>query len=248
MLSPQQQRPDIARLMQLHAQAQAGQAASLANLVQGPPGLPALPPGALAQSLGLPPGLQGLPPGLNIPTSLSSSLLQSLPTSIAASLGGLGPNPLHPALSMLKPQLPIEPKREDEVRKSLSESNGKTSKSCVAILDMYHRPTMLVWSHPWTLVWCVARCPPSNKESNVSHLPPPPPTLRYSTQTAMAWRITDVGSHPFVFNKLGLSASVIPARHRCWWRCVVVADGAVCAGLPWAEWGGLPDSPVSTIL
>ena len=66
------QRPDIARLMQLHAQAQAGQAASLASLVNGPPGLPGLPPGAL----GLPPGLQGLPPGLNIPTSLSSSLLQ----------------------------------------------------------------------------------------------------------------------------------------------------------------------------
>ena len=67
------QRPDIARLMQLHAQAQAGQAASIASLVSGgPPGLPGLPPGAL----GLPPGLQGLPPGLNIPTSLSSSLLQ----------------------------------------------------------------------------------------------------------------------------------------------------------------------------
>merc|ERR1719228_1355806 len=117
-------RPDIARLMQLHAQAQAGQAASLASLVNGPGGLPGLPPGALAQSLGLPHGLQGLPPGLNIPTSLSSSLLQSLPTSIAASLGGLGPNPLHPALSMLKPQLPTEPKREEDVRKSLSESNA----------------------------------------------------------------------------------------------------------------------------
>ena len=109
--------------MQLHAQAQAGQQAdNLANLVNGPPGMPGLPPGAL----GLPPGLQGLPHGLNIPTSLSSSLLQGLPTSIAASLGGLGgPNPLHPALSMLKPQLPIDPKREDEIRKSLSESNGK---------------------------------------------------------------------------------------------------------------------------
>merc|ERR1719282_2322054 len=109
------QRPDIARLMQLHAQAQAGQqAANLANLVNGPPGMPGLPPGAL-----------GLPPGLNIPTSLSSSLLQGLPTSIAASLGGLGgPNPLHPALSMLKPQLPLDPKREDEIRKSLSESNA----------------------------------------------------------------------------------------------------------------------------
>ena len=115
------QRPDIARLMQLHAQAQAGQAASIASLVNGPPGLPGLPPGAL----GLPPGLQGLPPGLNIPTSLSSSLLQGLPTSLSSSLGGLGPNPLHPALSMLKPQMP-DPKKEDELRKSLSESNGKS--------------------------------------------------------------------------------------------------------------------------
>lgn len=113
--------------MQLHAQAQAGQqAANLASLVSGPPGMPGLPPGA---GLGLPPGLQGLPPGLNIPTSLSSSLLQGLPTSIAASLGGLGaagPNPLHPALSMLKPQLPVDHKREDEIRKSLSESNGRS--------------------------------------------------------------------------------------------------------------------------
>ena len=116
--------------MQLHAQAQAGQQASLASLVSAPPGLPGLPPGA---GLGLPPGLQGLqglPPGLNIPTSLSSSLLQGLPTSIAASLGGLvgpGANPLHPALSMLKPQLPpgVDHKREDEIRKSLSESNGR---------------------------------------------------------------------------------------------------------------------------
>ena len=51
--------------------------------------------------------------------------LQGLPTSISSSLGGLGPNPLHPALSMLKPQLP-DAKREDELRKSLSESNGET--------------------------------------------------------------------------------------------------------------------------
>ena len=98
--------------MQMHAQAQA-------NLTQGSPGLPAgLPPGLIA-----PPGLAGLPP--NLSSSISSSLLSSLPTSIAASLGGLGPNPLtHPALSMLKPQLPLELKREDEARKSLSESNG----------------------------------------------------------------------------------------------------------------------------
>ena len=127
--------------MQLHAQAQAGQqAASLASLVNGPPGLPGLPPGA---GLGLPPGLQGLqglPPGLNIPTSLSSSLLQGLPTSIAASLGGLvgpGANPLHPALSMLKPQLPVDHKREDEIRKSLSESNGRSS-WCLDVYYHYH--------------------------------------------------------------------------------------------------------------
>lgn len=120
--------------MQLQAQAQAGQAANLANLVNGPPGMPGLPPGVNA--LGLPPGL--LPPGLNIPTSLSSSLLQGLPTSIAASLGGLsGPNPLHPALSMLKPHLPQDPKREDEIRKSLSESNGTYQKTFLANSQLY---------------------------------------------------------------------------------------------------------------
>ena len=101
--------------MQLHAQAQA-QAANLA--VSGPPGLP---PGAL----GLPPGFpHGLPP-----TSLPSSLLASLPGSLALSLGaGGGHNPLHPALGMLKPQLPLEAKREEDVRKSLSESNGKLAR------------------------------------------------------------------------------------------------------------------------
>jgi len=128
------QRPDIARLMQLHAaQAQAGQAANLANLaaVNGPPGLAALPPGALAQSLGLPPGLQaaaGLPPGLNIPSSLSSSLLSSLPSSLASTMLGqlssAGGNPVHPAFNMLKPQLPLDAKRDEDVRKSLSESNA----------------------------------------------------------------------------------------------------------------------------
>ncbi len=104
--------------MQLHAQAQA------ANLaVSGPPSLPpGLPPGAL----GLPPGLQAsFPHGLP-PTSLPSSLLASLPGSLAMSLGG-GHNPLHPALGMLKPQLPLDTKREEDVRKSLSESNGKTT-------------------------------------------------------------------------------------------------------------------------
>lgn len=112
------QRPDIARLMQLHAHAQA----NLAGAVSGPPGLP---PGFPNGGLGLPPGLAGLQHG--IPTSLSNSLLGSLPTSIAASLGGLGPGPLHPALSMLKPHLPLDHKRDEDVRKSLSESNGNFS-------------------------------------------------------------------------------------------------------------------------
>ena len=117
-------RPDMLRLMQLHAQAQAGQAglAGLAGLQNGggglPPGLAGLPPNALAQSL----GLQGLPPGLGLPSvSMPSSILSSLPSSIASLMG---PNPIHPALGMLKPQLPQEPKREEDVRKSLSESNG----------------------------------------------------------------------------------------------------------------------------
>ena len=116
-------RPDMLRLMQLHAQAQAGQAglAGLAGLQNGslPPGLAGLPPGALAQSLGL--QAAGLPPGFSLPSSMPSSLLSSLPTSLASLMG---PNPIHPALGMLKPQLPTEPKREEDVRKSLSESNG----------------------------------------------------------------------------------------------------------------------------
>ena len=116
-------RPDMLRLMQLHAQAQAGQAglAGLAGLQNGslPPGLASLPPGALAQSLGL--QAAGLPPGFSLPSSMPSSLLSSLPTSLASLMG---PNPIHPALGMLKPQLPTEPKREEDVRKSLSESNG----------------------------------------------------------------------------------------------------------------------------
>ena len=103
--------------MQLHAQAQV-QAANLA--VAGPPGLP---PGAL----GLPPGLQATFPHGLPPTSLPSSLLASLPSSLAISLGGGHNNPLHPALGMLKPQLPLDNKREDDVRKSLSESNGKAA-------------------------------------------------------------------------------------------------------------------------
>ena len=120
------------RLMQLHAQAQAGQAglpaglpaglAGLAGLQNGgglPPGLAGLPPGALAQSLGLP---AGLPPGFSLPSSMQSSLLSSLPTSLASLMG---PNPIHQTLGMLKPQLPTEPKREEEIRKSLSESNGE---------------------------------------------------------------------------------------------------------------------------
>jgi hypothetical protein len=99
--------------MQLHAQAQAANLAVTA----GPPGLP---PGAL----GLPP--TAFPPHGLPPTSLPSSLLASLPSSLAISLGGGGGhNPLHPALGMLKPQLPLDTKREDDVRKSLSESNGK---------------------------------------------------------------------------------------------------------------------------
>ena len=116
-------RPDMLRLMQLHAQAQAGQAglAGLAGLQNGslPPGLAGLPPGALAQSLGL--QAAALPPGFSLPSSMPSSLLSSLPTSLASLMG---PNPIHPALGMLKPQLPTEPKREEDVRKSLSESNG----------------------------------------------------------------------------------------------------------------------------
>ena len=63
ILFQQQQRPDLARLMQIHAQAQAGQ------LAPGP-GPAGLPPGLLA-------GHPGAPTGL--PTTMS--LLAGIPTS-----------------------------------------------------------------------------------------------------------------------------------------------------------------------
>ena len=83
-------------------------------------------------------------------------------------------------------------------------------------------------SHHWTLVWCVARCPPSNKESNVSHLPPPLLTAAHNTNS-------DGLAHHRCLSSLGLSASVSPAspaRHRCWWWGVVVLAVQCVLGSP----------------
>ena len=103
----QQQRPDLARLMQMHAQAQAGQLA---------PGGPAgLPPGLLA-------GHPGAPTGL--PTTMS--LLAGIPTSAAPSLAGP-----HPAFaSLLAAQKPTpDPLAmvkgiEMDLKRSAADTNG----------------------------------------------------------------------------------------------------------------------------
>ena len=103
----QQQRPDLARLMQIHAQAQAGQLA---------PGGPAgLPPGLLA-------GHPGAPAGL--PTTMS--LLAGIPTTAAPSLAGP-----HPAFaSLLAAQKPthdplaIVKSMDMELKRSSADTNG----------------------------------------------------------------------------------------------------------------------------
>lgn len=109
------QRPDLARLMQMHAQATAGQ------LQAGPTGLP---PGLLA-------GHPGAPPG-GIPASLS--LLNGIPTSLSTP---------HPAFaSLLAQQKPAVPdpavlmarSREEELKR---ESNGSKCDVLLHIVQHY---------------------------------------------------------------------------------------------------------------
>lgn len=108
ILFQQQQRPDLARLMQIHAQAQAGQ------LAPGP-GPAGLPPGLLA-------GHPGAPTGL--PTTMS--LLAGIPTSATPSLAGA-----HPAFaSLLAAQKPtpdplaIVKGIDMDLKRSSAETNG----------------------------------------------------------------------------------------------------------------------------
>ena len=108
ILFQQQQRPDLARLMQIHAQAQAGQ------LAPGP-GPAGLPPGLLG-------GHPGAPAGL--PTTMS--LLAGIPTSATPSLAGA-----HPAFaSLLAAQKPtpdplaIVKGIDMDLKRSSAETNG----------------------------------------------------------------------------------------------------------------------------
>ena len=104
----QQQRPDLARLMQIHAQAQAGQLA---------PGLPA----------GLPPGLLGGHPGAppaSIPTTMS--LLAGIQNSGTPSLAGP-----HPAFaSLLAAQKPtpdplaVAKSIDIDLKRAAADTNG----------------------------------------------------------------------------------------------------------------------------
>jgi len=135
LFTQQQQRPDLARLMQMTAQAQAAQL--------GPAG-----PAAAAAVAGIPPGLlpghPGAPPVSatpvpphGLPTTLS--LLAGIPTSLATSMpaGGLP----HPAFASLlaqqKPGLPHGAEaaaaaaaaaaraKEEELKRALESNGGK---------------------------------------------------------------------------------------------------------------------------
>ena len=110
----QQQRPDLARLMQMTAQAQAGQL---------PPGGPAgLPPGLLAAGHPNAPGAAAAAAAAaGLPTTLS--LLAGIPTSLAQS----GPSLPHPAFASLlaqqKPGADLAKAKEEELKRA-AETNG----------------------------------------------------------------------------------------------------------------------------
>ncbi len=124
----QQQRPDLARLMQLSAQAQSG-----------PAGAAGLPPGLLAGHPGVPPAAAAAaaaapPPGL--PTTLS--LLAGIPTSLAQQVAAnpaaaaAAANLPHPAFaSLLAQQKPgavheaIAKAKEEELKRVMETNGGE---------------------------------------------------------------------------------------------------------------------------
>lgn len=122
----QQQRPDLARLMQMQAQAQAGAAGLPGGL---PAGLPAGLFGGATPGQPSPAGAGGAP---GLPTTLS--LLAGIPTSLASSLaggpGGLSHNAFVNLLAQQKPggngpPTPLTPpSKGDELLKRGLEMNG----------------------------------------------------------------------------------------------------------------------------
>ena len=109
----QTQRPDLARLMQIHASAAGGV----------PPGPAGLPPGLLGgpgtTPPSLPAGLPGLPAGL--PTSIA--LLAGIPSSLAQA----GP---HPAFASLlaqqkpNPDIPSLQPKDEVLKRAIADTNG----------------------------------------------------------------------------------------------------------------------------
>lgn len=99
----QQQRPDLARLMQLHASAAGGL----------PPGPAGLPPGLLAG-----PGAAAAPGGL--PTSIPA-LLAGIPSSLAQA----GPHPAFASLlAQQKPSLDVPRPKDEELKRAIADTNG----------------------------------------------------------------------------------------------------------------------------
>ena len=114
----QQQRPDLARLMQLHAAGAAGAG---------------LPPGAPA---GLPPGLLGGPGAAAAaaanPAAAAAAAAAGLPTSIPALLAGIpsslaqaGPHPAFASLlAQQKPSLDVPRPKDEELKRAIADTNG----------------------------------------------------------------------------------------------------------------------------
>ena len=153
----QQQRPDLARLMQLSAQAQVAPGGPAANAAAAAAAAASLPPGLLAGHPGAAPGAAaaaaaaaGAPPGL--PSTLSL-LASAIPTSLAqqaaAANAAVAANPAaaaaaanlpHPAFaSLLAQQKPgpgslqeaVAKAKEEELKRAM-ETNGGEFKKCMA--------------------------------------------------------------------------------------------------------------------
>ena len=114
----QTQRPDLARLMQIHASAAGGL----------PPGPAGLPPGLLGGAGATPPSL---PAGL--PGGLPAGLPAGLPTSIALLAGipsSLAQAGTHPAFASLlaqqkpNPDIPSLQPKDEVLKRAIADTNG----------------------------------------------------------------------------------------------------------------------------
>ena len=130
LLFQQQQRPDLARLMQMHA----AQTAQLGALGQAP--IPGLPPGLLGH-----PGAVVGPAGL--PASLLGAAAAGIPTSLAQAVSAAGTHPAFasllaqqkPAVTSAATDHPLAAaaaaaaaakSREEELKRAADTNGGKT--------------------------------------------------------------------------------------------------------------------------